>query len=411
MQEIFLKKNTGLVFVIAFLLWAESGLCRKTVDFPKRTDPLHVRVDRFDKIVRLEHWNEGIILPTVIFPPAGLERPVIGGHADALDETGHLLVGYSYKYAVTKDPADREAANQLFDGILRLEKVTGIPGMVARSYYKSDVPLWHEQTQWYPLEWHGSTAMPGYRWMGDLSADKFTSLFYSLGIFWELCADQGYKQKAADFLDRFLGRIIDHNFKLIDLDNKMTLWGNFCPDLPHQPLNSLMMLMGLKVTHHLTGKERYRQAYRMLIDRHHYDDHQLESKVIWPVEWRNRWDDNHAAKSLYMLLRYEDDPTLLIKYRMNLNRHWHVWQTHDFSFECDALYVMLYQVLSGEKVLTKERIQGIKNLWGFNRWEAEFKIPTKSGVTLVKSMEQRSTCTLIQSYWFGRYYGLIDPSW
>jgi len=409
--KIFVKIFQPLIISCLVLCAGDSSAGRSDTAFPKRTDPLHVRIERYEQIARTDHWNEGLILPRVIFPPAGLDRPVVGGHADALDETGHLLVGYCYKYAVTKDPADRAVADQLFDGIARLETVTGVPGWIARSCYRSDTPLWHEAVLWYPMEWHASTAMPGYRWMGDLSSDKFTSLFYSLGIYWEFCADAAHQQRAADLLDRFIGRVIDDHFRLVDLDGKMTLWGNFSPDLPHQPLNSLEMLAGLKVCHRLSGKARFDQAYRMLINRYHYDDHQLESKVIWPQEWRNRWDDNHAAKSLYMLLRYEEDRSLLIKYRMNLNRHWHVWRTHDFSFECDALYVLLYQVLSGENVLTPERIRGIQDLWGFERHESEFRIPCAQGVRRVRAMEQKSNCTLIQTYWFGRYYGLIDPSW
>ena len=61
----------------------------------------------------------------------------------------------------------------------------------------------------------------------------------------------------------------------------------------------------------------------MLIDRYHYDDDQIHAKIIFPEEWRNVGDDYHAARSLYMLLRYEDDRSLLIKYRMSLNRHWY----------------------------------------------------------------------------------------
>ena len=59
--------------------------------------------------------------------------------------------------------------------------------------------------------------------------------------------------------------------------------------------------MGLKVAYKITGKERYNAAYHMLIDRYDYDDHQILSKIIWPEEWRNKGDDYHAARSLYML--------------------------------------------------------------------------------------------------------------
>jgi hypothetical protein len=408
----FMKKcSKFLLCILLLLLYNQSSYTQNVNQFPKRTDPLHVKVDLFDKLMLGNHWNEGAIMQHVIFPPAGLDRPLIGSQADCLDPTSEMLAAYSHKYVVTKNPEDRQIANQIFEGILKLEYVTGMPGLVARSFNKTEKPLWHEKVLWYPLEWHWSTSLPGYRWLGDLSSDKFTSICYGVGTFWEFCADEEYKQRAAGLLDRFIGRIVDNNFKLTDLDGKMTLWGNFCPNLPHQPLNSLKMLMWLKVAFRITGKERYNAAYHMLIDRYQYDDDQIHSKIIWPPEWRNVGDDYHAARSLYMLMRYEEDRSLLIKYRMNLNRHWYDWKDHDLKWESAIWFIMIYHVLTGEDVLAKDRIQVIKDMWGFDRRKREFKIPDENGFELVESEEEGTAAAMIRNYWFGRHYGLIDPNW
>lgn len=365
----------------------------------------------YDKLMLGNHWNEGAIMQHVIFPPAGLDRPIVGAQADCLDPTSEMLAAYSHKYAITKDPKDREIANQIFEAVLKLEKVTGVPGLVARSFNQTDEPLWHEEVLWYP-EWHQSTSMPGYRWLGDLSSDKFTSIFYGVGTYWELCADENFKKQAVGLLDRFMGRIVDNNFKLTDLDGKMTLWGNFCPDLPHQELNSLEMLMGLKVTHHITGKERYNAAYHMLIDRYQYDDRQINAKILFPPDWRNVGDDYHAARSLYMLMRWETDPNLLNKYRMNLNRHWYDWKDIGFEWESTIWFVMVYQVLNKENIFNKDRIQAVKDMWGFERTKREFSIPTKDGGSKkVISEEEGTAAAMIRNYWFGRYYGIIDEKW
>ena len=397
-----------LVFSLLFL--QHAVLARKVNEFPKRTDPLHLKVEMFDKLMRGNNWNEGLIMQRVIYPPAGLDRPVIGPHADCLDTSTELLVAYTHKYAITKDPADRDIANQLFEAILKTEFVTGIPGLIARGYYKTDSPLWHEETMWYK-EWHWSTTMPGYRWLGDLSSDKFTSIFYGVGTYWEFCADEEHKQKAADLLDRFMGRVVDNNFKLVDPDGKMTLWGNFCPDLPHQPLNSLIVLAGLKTAYVITGNQRFENAYFMLINRYNYDDHQIMAKIIWPPEWRNVGDDYHAARSLYMLMRYEKDRSLLTKYKMDLDRHWYDWQNHDFTWESSIWYIMLYQVLTGEDVLTEKYKQVIKDMWGFDRRTQTFSIPTKNGFKTMESKVDERAAAMIRNYWFGRYYGLINPDW
>lgn len=384
---------------------------QKVNEFPSKSDPLYKKVDMYDKLMLGNHWNEGAIMQHVIFPPAGLDRPIIGSQADCLDPTSEMLAAYSHKYAITKNEEDRKIANRIFEAVLKLERVTGVSGLVARSFNKTDKPLWHEKVMWYD-EWHESSSMPGYRWLGDLSADKFTSIFYGVGTFWELCADEKYKKKAAGLLDRFIGRVVDNNFKLTDLDDKMTLWGNFCPDLPHQSLNSLEMLAALKVTYKITGKERFNAAYHMLIDRYHYDDDQINSKILFPEEWRNVGDDYHAARSLYMLMRFEDDPDLLNKYRMNLNRHWYDWKNIEFTWESTIWFIMVYYVLTGEDVFTEERIQAIKDMWGFERRTREFKIPQDDGsFELVKSEEEGTAAAMIRNYWFGRYYGIIDEKW
>jgi len=391
---------------------AVPTLAQKVNKFPQRTDPLHLRVARFDELMRGNHWNEGTIMQHVIFPPAGLDRPLMGSQEDVADHTGILLAAYSHQYAVTKDPQVRDLANQLMDGLLKLEKVTGVPGVVARSFNKTDKPLWHEQVYFFPMEWHWSTSMPGYRWEGDLSSDKFTTFFYAVGTYWEFCADDEHKKIAADFLDRFIGRCVDFNFKLVDVDNKMTLWGDFCPDLPHQALNSLEMLAGLKVAYRLTGKDRYRAAYRMLIDRYHYDDHAILTKMLWPDEWKTApWDDDLAAKSFYMILRWEDDPSLRNKYQMSLNRHWYEWKNAGFRYRSQVWFHMLYEVLTQEKVVDEKCIAAIKNMWGFDRELRDFKIPTDDGFKVVKSEEEGSAVTMIRNYWFGRHYGFIDPTW
>jgi hypothetical protein len=406
-----MKNLIILLFGLVVIVPNSKSFAQKVNDFPSKSDPLHKKVTMYDRLMLGNHWNEGAIMQHVIFPPAGLERPIVGAQADCLDPTSEMLAAYSHKFAITKDPNDREIANQIFEAVLKLETVTGVPGLVARSFNQTDEPLWHEEVLWYP-EWHQSTSMPGYRWLGDLSADKFTSIFYGVGTYWELCADENFKKQAAGLLDRFMGRIVDNNFKLTDLDGKMTLWGNFCPDLPHQELNSLEMLMGLKVTHHITGKERYNAAYHMLIDRYQYDDRQINAKILFPADWRNVGDDYHAARSLYMLMRWETDPNLLNKYRMNLNRHWYDWKDIDFEWESTIWFVMVYQVLNKENIFNKERIQAVKDMWGFERKKREFSVPTKEGgFRKVISEEEGTAAALIRNYWFGRYYGIIDEKW
>lgn len=125
-------------------------------------------------------------------------------------------------------------------------------------------------------------------------------------------------------------------------------------------------------------------------------ERELKAKTLYPVEWRNVGDDYHAARSLYMLMRYEKDRNLLNKYRMSLNRHWEDWKTIDFEWESNIWFLMVYGVLTGEDIWTEERKKAIKDMWGFERKTREFRIPTKGGGTkTITSAEEGTAAAMI----------------
>ena len=381
-------------------------------DFPKTDDPLSVRVAMYDALMRGNHLNEGIFMQHVVFPPAGEDRALVGSQEDALEVTGAMMAAYCYRYAVTGDPEHREQCHEILRGVTKLEAVTGVPGVFARSFNKTDKPLWHERANFFPIEWHESTSMPGYRWEGDLSSDKFVDICYALGVYFDLAADDEHRAVAVGLIDRLVGRVVDKNFKLVDVDNKMTLWGNFCPDMPHQALNALEMLAALKTAHRMTGKDRYRAAYRMLIEKYQYDDEAIMAKVIWPEMWNVPWDDKLACKSYWQLFPHETDPSLVNKYRMSINRHQYTWAKSEYESHGEIWFPMVYTVLTGDNVVTEKTTAALRNMQGFKRTKRIFTIPNEDGsIESVESEEEDNAALMIRNYWFGRHYGFIDPAW
>lgn len=85
----------SLIFYLCFfslILFSKTLFAQKVNKFPKKTDLLHAKVDMSDKLMLGNHWNEGTIMQHVIFPPAGLDRPIVGSQADCLDATSEMLV-------------------------------------------------------------------------------------------------------------------------------------------------------------------------------------------------------------------------------------------------------------------------------------------------------------------------------
>lgn len=394
---------------VCFFLLVQAGAVwgQNLNEHPRREDPLSVRIAGFENLLRANHLNEGTVTPHVIFPPAGQAAAVVGrAQEDVAFVTGEYLASLSYRYAATEDAQVRAWADEVMEGLLKLEAVTDELGCVARAFYRADAALWHEQAFFFPEEWHQSTALPEYRWLGDLSSDQFTGLVFGVTVYWELCADDAHKKPAAEFLDRLVGRCVENNFRIMDIDGKMTLWGNFCPDLPHDNLNALLMLSHLKSAAKVTGNAAFETAYRRLITKYHYDDEAILAKVLWPAEQRNPSDDFLAAMGLYHLMRFEEDADLLQKYRMSLNRHWHEWK----DGASQPFFPMLYQVLTKEPVFNGAALAALPGMWGAERAKQSWIIPTEAGTQSVEAEEETVAIKPILSYWFGRFHKLFDAS-
>ena len=106
-------------------------------------------------------------------------------------------------------------------------------------------------------------------------------------------------------------------------------------------------------------------------------------------------------------MRLENDPLLMQKYRMSLNRHWADWKDDPRR----VFYVMLYHVLTGEDVVGPETADALKKMWGFDRNRRSWTIPGPDGPQTLEAEEEGSASFMLRNYWFGRYYGVIEPEW
>ncbi len=122
----------------------------------------------------------GIVMPRVLLPPEGNADLSSAHQEDGGNRTGPYLAALSFQYAVTNDSQVKKWADETFEAIEILEKVTGVEGSIARSFNKSNIKQRHEDWFFFPLEWHQSTSMPGYRWIGDPSSDTYANLMYGL---------------------------------------------------------------------------------------------------------------------------------------------------------------------------------------------------------------------------------------
>ncbi len=242
------------------------------------------------------------------------------------------LAAQSYRYAVTKDPEARREAVNTFHTIRWLEAMTGIPGFPARSVWAKD-EIGHKAAHGSgeaAAEWH-DTKDGLFEWKGDTSSDEICAHFYAMALFLELAAQGEEIQQAKAFMSRVAGHIMEHGWKLIDLDGKPTRWGNWDPEYfgkagegnAARGLNALEVLSFIKTAEALTGEPRFARGYQELV-KLGYPDYTLRQKCTFPPGDILQFLDHLSFLCYPNLLKYETDPKLRSVYRRSLERSWEI---------------------------------------------------------------------------------------
>jgi len=265
--------------------------------------------------------------------------------------TAMYLAALSFKYAVTKDPDTKKLADYHFESLMRLEEVTGIPGLIARSI----VPLYEKSLDpaCYPYcQWQANEEM-GFDWKSDASSDEVTGHFYGYAIYHDLVAlpnkanDPTHYENVVKVVHEIASYIVNNDYYLIDWDGEPTTWGVWNPEAlnmwwkmadqdPSHYIgliycNSLEILSYLRTAYHITQDPSFMDAYHYLINVHGYADIARNADIYLPMI------TNHSTEELlflsyYPLIRYEEDPALQQTFMYSLNRSFEINRIEHGSF-------------------------------------------------------------------------------
>jgi formylglycine-generating enzyme required for sulfatase activity len=380
-----------LVFVAAAFAWGDlaEDLEAKAVEAGRMAERYHVR--------------EGLLIPTRIEATEGPGVYDATSQEDVCTRSGEYLFALCFESLATDHPDARLRADRTARAMLELERVTGVPGLVARAFKKSDGPTLDEESFFFPLEWHQSPAKTGYRWLGDLSVDQLNDWMIGLCVYHDSVARDDEKTSVAAAIDRVASRLLDHDLRIVDWDGKMTLWGNMSPSLPHEPLNALLGLSNVKIAWHITGKDRYRRYFRQLIQTHKYHEQIALAKVLHPPYAINGSDDNLAIEALWNLMRLEDDAALRQYYRISFERHWQQLQSENV-----ALYDFFREALwPGEAGSIDEHSLDQLKAWHWRREKETHAFRSERGPVTVTGWFSDAPFEFLRAYWFGRYQGFV----
>ena len=302
-RKIWIRTETG----VSLIEWRPMTLEGKAAYFDERIEKRHVRYG----LVASSHLAAAGDLST---------NKKLSSDNDGL-WTAIYLGAQAYRYAVTRDSEARTRAQCALRALMQLERITGVPGLMARSFVSSTEPV--------PADgvWHPTSDGRWY-WKGDTSSDELVGHYFGYAAYFDLVADDLEKAAIEKVVARVTDYLIANDYDLIDVTGAPTRWGEWSERYfrteegkYEAPLRSLELLSFLKTAHHITGAKKYSDAYQDRI-RRGYADH---------VPFYRRWagggeinfsDDELAYLSYQPLLKYETNSRLRKIYRNGLRFTW-----------------------------------------------------------------------------------------
>lgn len=441
--------------------WVATGSGVDAIRTRKMT--LRAKADYFLEMLRARHLREpGLVGPAVLVTPGDLSKSFIEDDDNDGEHTGMYLAMESMRYAVTKDPTARDHARVAFHALLVLQQATGTSHFIARSVVPINGPVAprHEVDRTYtPQELAESRRtdprgkiiekrwIPSpdgkWLWKRDASSDEVDGHMFGYATYYDLAADDEEKRLVADQVDRLIGGIVDHGFLLVDIDGKGTQWGNWSPaslnDDPNwheeRAGNSVEIIAFLGVAYHMTGKQKYLDAAKALLDKHGYGKNMLDTNFDTPSE-RTHIEDELLTIVYPSLFNHPVLPSLLSTAKLSMQR-WHK------SAERDGIpfYDFVFNRYSGKTAPLERAVETLRDWplshieWtvdnshredvqrdltpglddgflnrllprsemGLCMWDQE---PYKAVIGNGGQREDRQNDWLL-AYWMGRYYGLL----
>lgn len=338
---------------------AKSGMWVRTqsgvshIEFRPLT--LTQKADQFEERVRLRHIRHGFVSSSGLAEPGNLATNRTSTSDNDGLWTAMYAAGECLRYAFTKSPAALESARNATLAILKLEQVTGKPGLPARSYITPGEQRPRDGI-WFPSP-DGSLI-----WKGDTSSDELVGHYLIFALAYDLLPDPALKTQIAATTRRLTNLILDNGLTLPDIHGLPTYWGRWDKEYfqsergaDDSPLNAIEILSFLKVAHHITREPRYEAMYRKLAIDEGYAA--ISTRYRDHGQTVNYSDEELAMLSFYPLFLYEKDPQLLAPYRKALDR-WY----ENMARQKNPLWNSIYKV--GQPTV---KVDHAASLWTLER--------------------------------------------
>ncbi len=399
------------------------------------------KAEEYEQIINLRHNRRGLINNSHLTIPGDLaSNKMVNEDNDGL-WTSTYLAAECFRYAVTKSPLAKEYAIRTYEALERLETVTGISGLPARSYALATDHVEQSRSP-HAKKWRPSPDGK-WQWLDDTSSDEIVGHIFAISLFYDLVADGAIKARVKALIERIMNHIIDHDFHLIDYDGKPTRWGVWHPDSINHANNwayekglySLEILASLKAALAITGNPKFERTYQHLIENHHYAENAIQAKIHGPFE-NSHSDDILMYFPYYTLYRYAREDQYWPLYQKSIERSWPISRPERMPVWNIICSVVLGRDCDLETALAELQDYPMDLInWTMknsHRWDlqedpmvgrggvrqAVYPIPTpESGIsrwntnprefdTGAGGLKEESPTYFLLPYWMARYHGL-----
>jgi hypothetical protein len=409
------------------------------------TKTLRQKADNLEALIEKRHRRRGLVAACEFEGPEEVSRfTVPAGPNDGL-WTAYHVTALSLAYATTQDAAHKESARTGMHALYMLQNASGIPGLPARSVLPvEDVEKKRKKKN---EEWHPSPEGELY-WRGDTSSDEYCGHYMAFYTYWEHIArhDPAERELLIYQVRQMTDYLLKNNYQLIDVDGERTVWGFWNPEILNEDpwhylengLNALQITSFLKVTHHITGDQKYQEHYLKLMQEHDYLSNILTTKKLFPDE-SNHSDDQLGFCAWYPILQLEQDPKIRMKLHQGVRRHWLAEEPERPSF-----FTFVYATIDPNHADIDGAIQNLMEIpedrrnWrmenshrtdvsfdprsnrfdrpmlreclpaderNFEKWNND---PFEPDGGDVDGLIEESGATYLLPYWMGRYHGLFS---
>lgn len=297
------------------------------------------KAEYFQQKIRKRHIRYGFLAEVRMKTPGDLSTAeMVDTDNDGL-WTSFYLGSQAFRYAVTKDSLAKEYAWESFAAYERLVSITSVKGFPARTFERTGYKI-SDPSAWRP------SPDKGWEWKGTTSSDEFVGYIFVAAVMDQFVAKtKAEKKRIADFIDKILTHIIDHDYNFVDDDGKPTLWGRWNPDyvnwyaktISDRKLASTDLIAGLELGYALTGKALYKKEAMRLMHEKGY----LENIMISPYNIKatpgyiykdhdmgrgpwNHSDDEMEFLSYWVLYHYAFNDTLKQKFGEAIKAYWQI---------------------------------------------------------------------------------------